>query len=124
MMKWEYKHVRFDYVGRGITQEFNILDVDGQRLKGWFGGKDNRKVTMLPELLTFFGEEGWELVNHVVNQDGRGDAVTFHYMTFKRPKADDSLTSDSEKAQRYREIAQSTSISGKEKTDLGLMKGF
>lgn len=124
-MKWEYKHVRFDYVGRGITQEFNILDIDGQRLKGWFpAGKDDRKVTTLPELLLFFGEEGWELFNHVVNQDGRGDAVTFHYMTFKRPKLDDVTNVDSEKAQRYRTMAQSTSISDKEKTDFGLLKGF
>jgi len=123
-MQWEYKHIRFDYVGRGITQEFNILDIDGERLKGWFSGKNNRKVTTLPELLTFFGEDGWDLVSHVVNQDGRSDAVTFHYMTFKRPKADDSSVPDSEKAQRYHEMAQSKAVSTKEKSDLGLMQGF
>lgn len=29
MQRWEYKHIRLDYKGRGITQEINLLDVDG-----------------------------------------------------------------------------------------------
>tara|TARA_B100000579_G_scaffold100291_1_gene79754 strand:+ start:76 stop:213 length:138 start_codon:yes stop_codon:yes gene_type:complete len=24
-----------DYKGRGVTQEINILDIDGERLRGW-----------------------------------------------------------------------------------------
>ena len=30
MKKFEYKHIRLDYKGRGITQEINILDIDGE----------------------------------------------------------------------------------------------
>ena len=46
---WEYKNIRFDYKGRGITQEFNILDVDGERRAGWiFKGL---KIMRLPEML-------------------------------------------------------------------------
>ena len=26
MQTWEYKHIRLDYKGRGITQEINLLD--------------------------------------------------------------------------------------------------
>ena len=25
---YEYKHIRLDYKGRGITQEINLLDID------------------------------------------------------------------------------------------------
>ena len=80
---WEYKNIRFDFLGRGITQEFNILDVDGERKKGWFVGGLN--VTTLPEMMNALGCEGWELVSHVVNQDNQTNNVTLHYMTFKRP---------------------------------------
>ena len=80
---WEYKNIRFDFLGRGITQEFNILDVDGERKKGWFVGGLN--VTTLPEMMNALGGEGWELVSHVVNQDNQTNNVTLHYMSFKRP---------------------------------------
>ncbi len=80
---WEYKNIRFDFLGRGITQEFNILDVDGERKKGWFVGGVN--VTTLPEMMNALGGEGWELVSHVVNQDNQTNNVTLHYMSFKRP---------------------------------------
>ena len=80
---WEYKNIRFDFLGRGITQEFNILDVDGVRKKGWFVGGLN--VTTLPEMMNALGGEGWELVSHVVNQDLQTNNVTLHYMSFKRP---------------------------------------
>ena len=80
---WEYKNIRFDFLGRGITQEFNILDVDGQRMKGWFIG--GLQVTNLPEMMNALGGEGWELVSHVVNQDNQTNNVTLHYLVFKRP---------------------------------------
>ena len=80
---WEYKNIRFDFLGRGITQEFNILDVDGERKKGWFVG--GLQVTTLPEMMNALGGEGWELVSHVVNQDLQTNNVTLHYMSFKRP---------------------------------------
>lgn len=84
--QWEYLSVRFDFKGRGITQEFSILDVNGERVKSWAGGGDGAART-LPELLSRSGEIGWELVSHVVNQDNRTNGVTLHYLTFKRPKA-------------------------------------
>ncbi len=80
---WEYKNIRFDFLGRGITQEFNILDVDGERQKGWFIG--GLQVTSLPEMVNALGAEGWEMVSHVVNQDNQTNNVTLHYMSFKRP---------------------------------------
>ena len=79
---WEYKNIRFDFLGRGITQEFNILDVDGIRKKGWLVG--GLEVTTLPEMMNALGAEGWELVSHVVNQDNQTNNVTLHYMSFKR----------------------------------------
>ena len=81
-LPWEYKNIRFDFLGRGITQEFNILDVDGERKKGWFVG--GLQVTTLPEMMNALGSEGWELVSHVVNQDNQTNNVTLHYMSFKR----------------------------------------
>lgn len=87
MQKWEYLSIRFDYKGRGITQEFNLLDVNGVRKKGWvssvFTGKEGNN---LPDFLKLVGEEGWELISHVVNQDNQFNNVTLHYMQFKRPK--------------------------------------
>ena len=47
MRFWEYKHVRLNYKGRGITQEINILDIDGERLRGW---SDNFSSNEIPTL--------------------------------------------------------------------------
>ncbi|WP_223211233.1 MULTISPECIES: hypothetical protein [unclassified Synechocystis] len=80
---WEYKTIRFDFLGRGITQEFNLLDVDGTRVKGW--SMNNTAIKTLPQMMLALGQEGWELVSHVVNQDNQANNVTLHYMTFKRP---------------------------------------
>ncbi len=44
---WEYLSVRFDYKGRGITQEFNWTLTGNVRLAG---------------------EDGWEMLRHVVKQ--------------------------------------------------------
>ena len=79
--KFEYKNIRFDFKGRGITQEINLLDIDGKRVKGWSSGHE---VPTLPELLNAAGAEGWELVSHSVNQDTKNNGVTFHYLYFKR----------------------------------------
>jgi len=79
---WEYKLLRFDYKGRGITQEINLLDIDGQRVRGWGSSKE---VPSLPEMVTALGKDGWEMVSHVVNQDNVANGVTWHYMTFKKP---------------------------------------
>ncbi|MCP9784173.1 hypothetical protein KBY83_12765 [Cyanobium sp. WKJ7-Wakatipu] len=81
MKKFEYKHIRLDYKGRGITQEINLLDIDGQRVKGW-GSSTN--VPTLPEMFSALGQDGWELVSHVVNQDNTPNGVTFHYYNLKR----------------------------------------
>lgn len=82
---WEYLSVRFDYRGRGITQEFNLLDVNGQRLTGWTS-ESKQGAKTLPEFLKLAGEDGWEMVSHTINQDMQANAVTWHYMQFKRPK--------------------------------------
>lgn len=81
MKRWEYKHIRLDYIGRGITQEINLLDVDGERLQGW---GDTKKMPPLHELLAALGADGWEMMSHVVNQDNKANGVTFHYYNFKR----------------------------------------
>ena len=83
---YEYKHIRLDYKGRGITQEINLLDIDGKRIRSWrnnFG--DDVIVPTLHEMLNKLGAAGWELVSHVVNQDISSNGVTFHYYNFKRP---------------------------------------
>ena len=85
---YEYKHIRLDYKGRGITQEINILDIDGERLRGWtdnFSEKEN-EVPTLPELFERLGNDGWEMISHVVNQDLAQNGTTMHYYNFKREK--------------------------------------
>ena len=81
MKQFEYKHIRLDYKGRGITQEINILDIDGERIRGW---GDSSEVPTLPEMFSKLGSEGWEMISHVVNQDVQQNGVTFHYYNFKR----------------------------------------
>ena len=88
MQKWQYLSIRFDYKGRGITQEFNLLDINGIRKKGWISNSGTEAKT-LPEFLQLAGNDGWELVSHVVNQDNQTNNVTFHYMQFKRPKGEE-----------------------------------
>ncbi len=44
----------------------------------------SKKLTELEELCGNMGNEGWELVSHVVNQDLQQNNVTLHYMSFKR----------------------------------------
>jgi hypothetical protein len=85
MTRWEYLSVRFDYVGRGITQDFNLLDINGERKMSWTGA-NRESFTTLPEFLRLVGAEGWELVSHAVNQDLEDNSLTWHYMHFKRPK--------------------------------------
>lgn len=80
--KFEYKNIRFDFKGRGITQEINLLDIDGKRVRGWY--QNRNEVPTLPELLNAAGDDGWELVSHTVNQDNEANGVTFHYLYFKR----------------------------------------
>ncbi|NJL91009.1 MAG: hypothetical protein HC916_15365 [Coleofasciculaceae cyanobacterium SM2_1_6] len=80
--KFEYKNIRFDFKGRGITQEINLLDIDGKRVKGWY--KNTEEVPTLPALLNAAGADGWELISHSVNQDNQTNGVTFHYLYFKR----------------------------------------
>lgn len=78
--KFEYKFIRVDLKGRGITLEINLLDIDGVRVSGW---ADEKGFT-LPSLLRALGSQGWEMVNHSVNQDNKSNTVTLHYFTFKR----------------------------------------
>ena len=58
MNKFEYKHIRLDYKGRGITQEINLLDIDGERIRGWGGSQE---VPTLPEMFEALGHlKNWK----------------------------------------------------------------
>ena len=84
--RWDYKHLRLDYKGRGITQEINLLDIDGERVRGWSDNFSNKEVPSLPEILNKLGDDGWEMISHVVNQDLAQNGTTMHYYNFKREK--------------------------------------
>ena len=79
--QWEYKHIRLDYKGRGITQEINLLDIDGERISGW---ANTQEMPTLPEMFEALGKDGWEMVSHMINQDNATNGVTWHYYNFKR----------------------------------------
>ena len=84
--RWDYKHLRLDYKGRGITQEINLLDIDGERVRGWSDNFSSKEVPSLPEILNKLGNDGWEMISHVVNQDLAQNGTTMHYYNFKREK--------------------------------------
>ena len=84
--RWDYKHLRLDYKGRGITQEINLLDIDGERVRGWSDNFSSKEVPSLPEILDKLGDDGWEMISHVVNQDLAANGTTMHYYNFKREK--------------------------------------
>ena len=84
--RWDYKHIRLDYKGRGITQEINLLDIDGERVRGWSDNFSSKEVPTLPEILNKLGSDGWEMISHVVNQDLAQNGTTMHYYNFKREK--------------------------------------
>ena len=84
--RWDYKHIRLDYKGRGITQEINLLDIDGERVRGWSDNFSSKEVPSLPEILNKLGNDGWEMISHVVNQDLAANGTTMHYYNFKREK--------------------------------------
>ena len=84
--RWDYKHLRLDYKGRGITQEINLLDIDGERVRGWSDNFSSKEVPSLPEILNKLGDDGWEMISHVVNQDLAQNGTTMHYYNFKREK--------------------------------------
>ena len=84
--RWDYKHLRLDYKGRGTTQEINLLDIDGDRVRGWTDNFSNKEVPSLPEILNKLGDDGWEMISHVVNQDLSANGTTMHYYNFKREK--------------------------------------
>lgn len=84
MKKWQYLSIRFTFKGRGITQEFQTLDVDGERLQAY--GQDNpRFVNTLPEFLDAVGDDGWELASHSATHNPNA-SQNEHYMLFKKPK--------------------------------------
>ncbi len=84
--RWDYKHIRLDFKGRGITQEINLLDIDGERVRSWTDNFSSKEVPTLPELFAKLGDDGWEMISHVVNQDITQNGVTLHYYNFKREK--------------------------------------
>ena len=84
--RWDYKHIRLDYKGRGITPEINLLDIDGERVRGWSDNFSSKEVHTLPEIFNKLGDDGWEMISHVVNQDLAQNGTTMHYYNFKREK--------------------------------------
>jgi hypothetical protein len=87
-MKWEYLSFRFSY--RDDT-DFQNIKVNGDRIMSmgvYTLGQENALPSTLPESLQKFGEDGWELVSHVLNTEfsGENKTTTWHYMHFKRPK--------------------------------------
>lgn len=82
-IQYEYKHLRLDYKGRGITQELHVLDIDGVRVTGWFTGEN---VPTLPEIFQMLGKSGWQMIGHNINQDLQQNGITFHYYNFMRAK--------------------------------------
>ena len=45
-----------------------------------------KEVPTLPELFERLGDDGWEMISHVVNQDLAPNGTTMHYYNFKREK--------------------------------------
>ena len=88
-VQYEYKHLRIDYKGRGITQELSVLDIDGSRVTGWFDGKN---VPTLPEIFQTLGNAGWQMIGHQINQDLQQNGLTFHYYNFMRVKRGEDRT--------------------------------
>ena len=80
-VQWDYLSIRFTYKGRGITKEFALLDVDGERVSG-YSEKDEEAPSSLPELLALVGADGWELATHAFSETSG-----MHHMHFKRPRA-------------------------------------
>ncbi len=79
-VQWDYLSIRFTYKGRGITKEFALLDVDGERVSS-YSGKDEEAPASLPELLALVGADGWELATHAFSETSG-----MHHMHFKRPR--------------------------------------
>ncbi len=81
METWEYKHIRFEYQGKGVKQLIQKLYINCVREEAE-GGDEN--LPTLPELLANLGLEGWEMVSYVLGQDSSFDGVPCHYYVFKR----------------------------------------
>ena len=53
MKRFEYKSIRLDYKGRGITQEINLLDIDGERVSFKYYSADLNKYFSIEENVNF-----------------------------------------------------------------------
>ena len=78
-MPWEYLSISFSYKGLAIKKEFALLDVDGERVSGYWN-QDEEAPTSLPELLALVGADNWELATHAFSESSG-----MHHMHFKRP---------------------------------------
>ena len=79
-MQWEYLSVKFNYKGLGIKEEFTLLDIDGERVSGYWS-HDEEAPENLPKLLDLLGADGWELVTHAFSS-----VSGMQHMHFKRPR--------------------------------------
>ena len=79
VQRWAYLSIRFNDKGLGIKKEFELLDIDGERVSG-HRNKSEETPQSLPELLARLGADGWELATHE-----HAEASGMHHMHFKRP---------------------------------------
>ncbi len=97
-VQYEYLTIRYDIKGRGITGEFDFLDVNGERVIDRGGDGDthfwgDRESALFEKL----GKAGWMLVNH---SEGGAEEI-FHFATFMRQLQYDE--SDSQPPVKYDE---------------------
>jgi hypothetical protein len=82
--QYQYLTLRYSYQGRGISGEFNFLDVDGERIitRGGVGDVETWGPT---EAILYrkLGEAGWQLVGYGVAGESEGVGST-HYAKFIR----------------------------------------
>ena len=78
--------IRKHHVTPGVKVLDLVMDIDGERIRGWTDNFSSNEVPTLPEVFEKLGNEGWEMVSHVINQDIKQNGVTLHYYNFKREK--------------------------------------
>lgn len=83
--RYEHLSARYDFIGRGITGEFNFLDINGERVLH-SGGKGDKATwgANETELCNTLEVAGWQLVSHAVQDMPEGQRITFHYLKFVR----------------------------------------
>lgn len=81
--RYDYLLIRYAFQGRGISGEFNFLDVNGERVLTR-GGVGDIETWGPSETILFsrLGEAGWQLVGYDVI--GESEMGSSHYAKFIR----------------------------------------